>query len=867
MGKRILIFTLWIAFLTQSFGAPKKREEDKGTRHYNVPMHEVIQNELYIGLTNFGEYAVTYAGKGADMRPDDYITHADNIKLLTGTLQEFLDSGVRETVVPIVDDEDVKYGGQRLLGFVMIQSVMPRKMALRRGEIEYDMEEGGPPPMLTVGNIMISQSGELLTNAEDYVPPPNGGGKCITSKDCYNFNGTCSFQGECVCRNNQTGSYCQLFKSEKVGLSGLAEQQKLKNSINSGAFSLKRETVVVNPDLPKPPPDQNTFVNVETEHAEPIRLKKVSASGGITEETGGEEFSQGAGGEGTGGQQLEDSNGGVGPKGKAVRKKKPGNKHSKQDGGSDQGTTRPPAEPKRGAKGADKNTEQDLKTLYGPDGVYPEPYLAGKIPGNMAHERARQRKELPKSFLYSIRFRTGPIGVAFDNNQNAASIVEAVMPNMQAHLSDVQKGDRLIAINEVNTTTAPPKITTKILQSLPWPIVLVFETAPPEVDKKKLEAISASTRTLNVTVLYPPTFTGEMEARLADWTPSVDIFHEDSCTFYSIQTPKDQFGCEVSEGSYALSAASDEIIRSKGKVSMDLERSSPMQVLLAREAEKRGLQVKVKSLSLLKRGTCTFVQKAKLLGTGNASIGIVVNTEDKIIDLPAGKENTTQCTVPFSIIKQSDGELLQLAALQSEVLAVVSDPKYGQSPSCTRLITMAEDILDRWAHSIPHVSVDTVMAARAPDKGDMRGTVDEGGRLAVSGKNGWAFFDYHLALFGPEEVPLGPHRLQMAVPPHGMCILTFFRDNNFDFNVWCGRLSGGFLLGCDPNSYQVRITGTIVAILRGGGCSFGIKVINAQKMGAKVCHMLLSHLLVLMCSYRANRGLLLLIQTTSPRCD
>ena len=31
---------------------------------------------------------------------------------------------------------------------------------------------------------------------------------------------------------------------------------------------------------------------------------------------------------------------------------------------------------------------------------------------------------------------------------------------------------------------------------------------------------------------------------------------------------------------------------------------------------------------------------------------------------------------------------------------------------------------------------------------------------------------------------------------------------------------------------QVRISGTVVAILRGGGCSFGIKVINAQKLGA-----------------------------------
>ncbi len=39
--------------------------------------------------------------------------------------------------------------------------------------------------------------------------------------------------------------------------------------------------------------------------------------------------------------------------------------------------------------------------------------------------------------------------------------------------------------------------------------------------------------------------------------------------------------------------------------------------------------------------------------------------------------------------------------------------------------------------------------------------------------------------------------------------------------------------GCDASSYTVRISGTVVAILRGGGCSFGIKVLNAQKLGAK----------------------------------
>ncbi len=87
----------------------------------------------------------------------------------------------------------------------------------------------------------------------------------------------------------------------------------------------------------------------------------------------------------------------------------------------------------------------------------------------------------------------------------------------------------------------------------------------------------------------------------------------------------------------------------------------------------------------------------------------------------------------------------------------------------------------------------------------IRGLTEEGGRVALSGENGWAFFDYHLAMFGPQEVPLGPMKLVMAMPP----------------------------FGCDPAAYTVRIADAVVAILRGGGCSFGIKVINAQKLGAK----------------------------------
>jgi hypothetical protein len=176
----------------------------------------------------------------------------------------------------------------------------------------------------------------------------------------------------------------------------------------------------------------------------------------------------------------------------------------------------------------------------------------------------------------------------------------------------------------------------------------------------------------------------------------------------------------------------------------------------------------------------------------------------------------------------------------------------GMTAACSRVLALVEDIVDKFPHTVPPVETgvvlhstppDTVIALdraycvaiallyytcvhRVPGQGQR---TDGGGRPAGTiryywgclllvlhfptschtaphtGQNGWAFFDYHLAMFGPQEVPLGPIRLQMAMPP----------------------------FGCDPGAYTVRVQGAVVAILRGGGCSFGIKVINAQKLGAK----------------------------------
>ena len=248
----------------------------------------------------------------------------------------------------------------------------------------------------------------------------------------------------------------------------------------------------------------------------------------------------------------------------------------------------------------------------------------------------------------------------------------------------------------------------------------------------------------------------------------------------------------------------DSILSQGGKVSKELEAKSPMMTMLALESAKKGIPIKAKSLAMCRRGLCTFVRKGQNFVAGNSTLGVVVNTDDTLVDMPAGNEKVDSVTAPFGIMRFSDGELALITNVKNEVLAVVSDPKYGMSPVCTRLVTLADDIIDRWSHTIPYVETSKILSAPSSGKDKLRGDVDEGGRVAIAGQNGWAFFDYHLALFGPQEVPVGPHRLQMAMPPHG----------------------------CDASSYTVRINNTVVAVLRGGGCSFGIKVLNAQKLGA-----------------------------------
>jgi hypothetical protein len=286
-----------------------------------------------------------------------------------------------------------------------------------------------------------------------------------------------------------------MFKSEKSGLATLAEQTKLKFKIKAGLDEAQgKGDKVHNPNLPAPPKDEDTFVKIDTStDAAPIMRR-----GGAEEDDDIPPSPRQASRSPPPEQEEEEEMVPIKmkpmekkvkvkpkPKKKDKKGKKQKNKRNKKGDEDEEEEEVEVEEPKKKKKENKKDKEKNLQArmvdLYGDEEgkVYPEPMLAGKVPGNIAHDRELMRRASLQQFKFSIRFRTGPIGVTFNNIVQDGSFVESVAPGSQAMLSDIQKGDRIIAINDINITTASAKNTMRVLQSQQWPIVLVFLSPEP----------------------------------------------------------------------------------------------------------------------------------------------------------------------------------------------------------------------------------------------------------------------------------------------------------------------------------------------------------------------------------------------------
>jgi hypothetical protein len=87
------------------------------------------------------------------------------------------------------------------------------------------------------GNIVLSSDGAKTTSDPSYQPPPHGKGPCVTGKDCFNYNGTCS-SGKCACIGSHTGTYCQLYRPTDAALS----RQKERAALLKNAPSEKQQS-------------------------------------------------------------------------------------------------------------------------------------------------------------------------------------------------------------------------------------------------------------------------------------------------------------------------------------------------------------------------------------------------------------------------------------------------------------------------------------------------------------------------------------------------------------------------------------------------------------------------------------------------
>ena len=128
------------------------------------------------------------------------------------------------------------------------------------------------------------------------------------------------------------------------------------------------------------------------------------------------------------------------------------------------------------------------------------------------------------------------------------------------------------------------------------------------------------------------------------------------CPVYKISGADDPFGCEPKQNNYALPSEYEALMDQNGKMPQGSgEPVSPILSMLLQETHKKRVFIEPRSLAVAKRGVCTFVAKARAAQQAGADIGLVVNNEEDIIDMPAGKEKTADLKSPLGISRESEG--------------------------------------------------------------------------------------------------------------------------------------------------------------------------------------------------------------------
>lgn len=135
----------------------------------NFTLDNLIEQKIYLKVSENEEIVVAIAAENNGSSQPNYVTHVDGLKILSGGLAAFfLNNDFDSAAIPIIDDEDILNGGNRLLGFIKIETFKKEKkvITLRTGNFAYHETE------TTLQGFKLQPKSML---------PEHGGGSCITS--------------------------------------------------------------------------------------------------------------------------------------------------------------------------------------------------------------------------------------------------------------------------------------------------------------------------------------------------------------------------------------------------------------------------------------------------------------------------------------------------------------------------------------------------------------------------------------------------------------------------------------------------------------------------------------------------------------
>ncbi|CAM9669839.1 unnamed protein product, partial [Phaeothamnion confervicola] len=383
------------------------------------------------------------------------------------------------------------------------------------------------------------------------------------------------------------------------------------------------------------------------------------------------------------------------------------------------------------------------------------------------------------------------MGISLDLTMGMTAVAEA---SGAAAALGLRTGDRLVSVNGVDTAKMKPAAAARLLAKSEWPRELTLRV-PAALAAADGAVDGASGTQLVLTVVEPEIIRGHGGT--------------------SVVTGEDSGGGRGSNGGGRGSGG---------------DACYPWRVVLTDPAlagdggngdngDNGGDGGDGGTVALVRRGGCTFVEKARnvqrMLADSAKTNGelsppplppessppvplllsaalVVVNSEDGLADMPKGQLAVDDVAITVAMLGAGDAVALErLIGWGIPVRATIAAP--GRCPLPTAV-----------QRSINVGGDGSSSSGDTPPPLRPRPADDAGGRLHVQWRDGARSFAFHSARYGP---PLGSAAVSalVAVEPAD---------------------------GCDEKVFTVRVSSAWVLVRR-GGCSFGLKTLAAQRAGAR----------------------------------